>query len=55
MRGSASKLDTAESEDRFLHAPAENIPAPDNSYDVVFSRQLILVAPDTSSNFSLKE
>lgn len=35
MRGASAQRATPIAEDRFLHAPAENIPAPDNSYDVV--------------------
>lgn len=37
MRGSSAQKTAPVAEDRFLHAPAENIPAPDYSYDVVSS------------------
>ena len=35
MRGASAQRSIPVAEDRFLHAPAENIPAPDSSYDVV--------------------
>jgi ubiquinone/menaquinone biosynthesis C-methylase UbiE len=54
-RGGPRPEDTVASQDRFLHAPAENIPAPDASFDVVSTIYLFHELPDDARKAAVAE